>query len=76
MSIIVGQFDGWGEWLRYLDKLPWAAGVTKNGQAWDAFLRAGSLKVEALAARDEAASRIAMIARVTVTADCAGRLGL
>ena len=58
MSIIVGQFDGWGEWLRYLDKLPWAAGVTKNEQAWDAFLRAGSLKVEALAARDEVERRI------------------
>ena len=58
MSIIVGQFDGWGEWLRYLDKLPWAAGVTKNEQAWDAFLRAGSLKVEALAARDEVEKRI------------------
>ena len=58
MSIIVGQFDGWGEWLRYLDKLPWAAGVTKNEQAWDAFLRAGSLEVEALAARDEVEKRI------------------
>lgn len=58
MSIIVGQFDGWGDWIKYLDSLPWAAGVTKNEQAWDAFLRAGSLKVEALAARDEVERRI------------------
>jgi hypothetical protein len=54
----VSRSDSWGEWLRYLDKLPWAAGVTKNGQAWDAFLRAGSLEVEALAARDEVEKRI------------------
>ena len=54
----VNRPDPWGEWQRYLDKLPWAAGVTKNGQAWDAFLRAGSLEVEALAARDEVEKRI------------------
>jgi hypothetical protein len=54
----VNRPDPWGEWLRYLDKLSWAAGVTKNEQAWDAFLRAGSLNIEALAARDEVEKRI------------------
>ncbi len=58
MSLTARRPDPWGEWLRYLDKLPWAAGVTKNEQAWDAFLRAGSLEVEALAARDEVEKRI------------------
>jgi len=58
MSLTARRPDSWGEWLRYLDKLPWAAGVTKNEQAWDAFLRAGSLNVEALAAREEVEKRI------------------
>lgn len=58
MSLTARRPDSWGEWMRYLDKLPWAAGVTKNEQAWDAFLRAGSLEVEALAARDEVEKRI------------------
>lgn len=54
----VSRPDTWAEWLRYLDKLPWADGKTKNEQSWDAFLRAGSLGVEAQAARDQVEARI------------------
>ena len=69
MSLTARRPDPWAEWLRYLDKLPWAAGVTKNEQAWDAFLRAGSLKVEALAARDEVEKRIRAVGGRVVPRD-------
>lgn len=65
----VSRPDRWSAWIKYLDALPWSEGKTKQDQAFFAFLRAGSLEIDPVRARDEVQKRIKAARGKFVTRD-------